>query len=145
MGKKRVKRDMIVYAIVSKEENTVYVGKTGAGNHYEAYKNSVRGRKMETKAFFEAADAKNAFPPMYLLSEGTVTEQEAYKHMVIWTRYFLDKGMVLLNYPGTQAYARDLLPKNQTIYDQLKDLPIERVLQDDYILVASYTRRKHRA
>ena len=141
MRRKRVKKDMIVYAIVSREENAVYVGKTGAGNHYEAYKNSVRGRKMETKQFFEAADEKKKFPPMYFLTAVTATEQGTYTYMVAWVRYFMERGMTLLNYPGTRDYAMDLLPKTERVYGEIKNLPMETVLAEDKLLVRSYKRR----
>jgi len=142
MGRrKRVVADHDIYAIVNQDEQIVYVWHTRCGNGYSAYKEHVRYRKCETKDYFQRCAEKNTYPPMYLLTTVTATPQGAFKYVVAWTRYFMDHDWTSLSYPKIQAYAKDLLPETEDIYNAIKELDFKDVLIDSSILVRSYKRR----
>lgn len=143
--KKQEPKEMAVYVLISQDGTTCYVGKTARGNEYNAYKEHVRFHKKETAEFFKAAEKSRCYPEMYLLTTVTATQEWAFRYCIAWTRYFLEHGISSLAYPMTQAYAWDLLPETEELYNEIKDMPLETVLDEANVLVASYKKKDKNA
>lgn len=134
-------RDIEVYCILFPETNQVFIGKNLAPNHYQSYKDHVRGRKPLTKNLFEAAKQTGNYPKMYLLNRLQSTETRAYRYIVAWTKFFTDKGFQVLGHTKTLDYATDLVDETQKIFDEFKDFSLSEITSEEHILVGNYTQK----
>lgn len=128
-----------IYLIHSPETNEVFVGKVRHPNSYQAYKDHVRGQKSPTKEFFQRVKETGNYPKMYLLELLETTETDAYGHLIVWTRYFSDAGFTVLAHKKNLDFSAELTEKNQKIFEEIKEIPLEKILSEDKILVKSYT------
>ena len=136
------KTNVEIYAILSPDGNEFYVGKIKNPNHYQAYKDHVRLRNYQTKNLFLRSMERGLFPKMYLLETINATKAESYAHCVVWTRYFLDKGLTPIAAQKTIDYATDLIDKNVNLYPQIKDTSINEIINDKRLLVSNYQFRQ---
>lgn len=134
-------RDIEVYCILFPETNQVFIGKNLAPNHYQSYKDHVRGRKPLTKDLFEAAKQTGNYPKMYLLNRLQSTETYAYRYIVAWTKFFVDKGFQVLGHTKTLDYATDLVDETQKIFDEFKGFSLSEITSEEKILVGNYTQK----
>lgn len=130
-----------VYVIVSQISNEFYVWKCQSGRLYENYKAHAAGRSISTKELFERSDKEAVFPKMYCLETLQTTERMAFRHIVAWTKYFIEHGFEPLAYDTIVAYAGDMVEYTQSVYDRIDLLPIEAVLAEDKCIVKQYKRR----
>ena len=137
-----VKKERIIYAILSPFDNQIYVGHTAKSAVKNHYKDHRILRNRQTKRMFVEAQKKTLVPKMYLLEELHTVIAEAYKHCVAWIKYFMKHGYISIAQETTNAYAETLLEDTRVIYDSIKDLPLEQVLSKERILVESI--RHHR-
>ena len=134
-------RDIEIYAIISPETNQVFIGKNRFPNHYQSYKDHTRLNKAPTKDLFLWASENQIFPLMYLLNRLETTETRAYRYIVAWTKFFLEKDFQVLSHQKTLDYASDLLEETQKIYDQIKDISLEEITSEERVLVSNYNQR----
>lgn len=140
-GNEKEKKTIKIYALKSEISKEIFVWKAEKTRLYQLYKVHVGKQNNQTKDLFERSELAGEYPKMYLLDTVTATEREAFRHCVAWTRYFSDKGFILLARKKILDYAVDLLPETQTIYDGIKDLPVEQVLTEEGLVVRNYRRK----
>lgn len=138
---KNPEKEIDIYVLISQISGEFYVGKTKMGNGYNAYKEHVRYRKVCTKDLFERSDQEKKFPRMYLLETVISSEKTAYRHCVAWVKYFAERNFTPLNKGDTLRYADDLLPETEAIFNKIKDVPLEEVLAENKLIVATYKKR----
>lgn len=141
MSKYEIK-NYTIYALVQGDE--VFVGKAQMGNHYQAYKDNINGKKTESKEFCQLCEATGGLPKMYRLEDVKTTDRGAYRHRLAWYRCFADHGYDVIAYPGTKEKLDDLQGDTLDIYNAAKELPLEAVLSKEELLVSNYQRATHR-
>lgn len=144
MPRKRYKNEKIdteIYVILSSNSNEFYIGKTKKPNHYQAYKDHARLKNVQTKELFSRAMDEGLPPKMYLLETINATKTEGYSRCVVWTKYFLDHGYSPIATRTTVDYANDLTDENLQIYSQIKDTFIEKIIDENNLLVSNYEPR----
>lgn len=144
MPRKRYKNEKIeteIYVILSSTTDEFYIGKTKKPNHYQAYKDHARLKNSQTKELFSRAIEEGLPPKMYLLETINATKTEGYARCVVWTKYFLDLGYSPIAAPTTVDYANDLTDENLHYFSQIKDIPIEKIIDEKNLLVANYEPR----
>lgn len=130
-----------IYVIVSKISNEFFVGKTKAGNAYNAYKDHVRLRNKQTKKLFMQSEEQENFPQMFILETLESTEQMAYRHCIAWTKYFMDRGLTPLSTATMAGYAEDMLEDTKEIYERISGLSMEEVLCEENLRVKNYQKK----
>ena len=139
---KNEKIDTEIYVILSPDNTEFYVGKTKKPNHYQAYKDHVRLKNAQTKNLFSRSIENGLAPKMYLLETINATKTEAYSHCVVWTKFFLHNYFSPIAAQTTIDYANDLNDENLKLYLQIKDIPIEKIINNETLLVSNYESRK---
>ncbi len=132
-----VKKERVIYAILSPFDKQIYVGhtlKSAVKNHYKDHR-ILRNR--QTKGLFQEAKNRSLIPQMYLLEELDTVAVDAYRHCVAWIKYFVEHGYRSIAQKTTNTYAETLLEDTRVIYDQIKNLPLEGVLSEEKLLVNS--------
>lgn len=131
-----------IYVFISSTDNQFFVGKTTAKTADVAYKYHATGKHMQTKDLFAEARENHKFPTMYLVEEVNVTPETAFGYCVAWTKYFIEKGFTPLASQTVLSYTEDLTKENETIYNCIKDVPIEAVLNNEHLLKDRYKEQK---
>lgn len=131
-----------IYALIDENTSTFFVWKCKYPNHYQAYIDHSRGKNSKTKDTFVRAHLTGIFPKMYSLDCLEMTGETAYCYTLAWTRYFIDKNYTSLSSPKFIEKAMDMSHTTQTIYDCIKNVPIEKVICGDHILVENHKIRK---
>jgi len=129
-------KQIVIYAILF-PANQIYVGKTlkhAVKNHY---KDHYILRNSLTKTLFAEAKSNALAPQMYLLEDLETTEAEAYKHCIVWNKYFIEKHFDCIAHAATREYAENLFEDAQKIYEQIRTIPLEEILCEEKILVSS--------
>lgn len=120
----------MIYALRHPTEAYVYIGKTSSPRLSAAYSDHICQRIDATSGFFDKAEER---PELYLLSTVTGTRSLAYKYVLAWIRIFKDGGFGLINPDGTLRHAAALKPDTQAIVDQLRQEPLEKILQRTHL------------
>lgn len=142
ISKSNEPKQVDVYVIISQEHNDFYVGKCKSGNGYQSYKNHVRGKIRQTRPLFIIAEHEQTYPKMYLLETREMTNETAYSYQIAWTKYFIDNGYKSLSTDDFIALSNIMSATTKTIYDYIRDEPVENVLNEEHILVRSYQKKR---
>lgn len=134
--------DIAVYCIVSPFGKEVFISKTGVHRLRKAYTEHHCERVAKTEALFKKAKEEKTLPLIYLLESQHMSQREAFRHCVAWTKYFLDHGYIQVSEDILTEYAQDLVPRTQALYDNIKDRPLEEVLTPIGGLFPNYNVRK---
>lgn len=134
--------DFAVYAILSPLENKrVYISRTRQNRIYKTYIEHYNLRVTKTKSVFAQAKAQNLLPPIYLLDASKISEKEAFRRCVAWTKYFLEHGYRQMTDDALTDYAADLVQNTKMYYNKIKDEPLEEILQPEGGLFPNYGKR----
>lgn len=120
----------MIYALRHPTEAYIYVGKTSSPRLSAAYSDHICQRVDATSGFFDKAEER---PELYLLSTVTGTRSLAYKYVLAWIWIFKDGGFGIINPDGTLRHAAALKPDTQAIVDQLREEPLEKILQRTHL------------
>jgi len=137
-------KEIDIYVIVSRISKDVFVWKTKSSNCYKAYKEHAAGRYARTKTLFVNSEIQGLFPYMYLLETLQTTDEVAFRHCIAWTKYFTNHGYISCSYKTVDRYSEDMNEDTLSIYDSIKNLPLEKVLNIDQIVVQKYKRQQKR-
>lgn len=120
----------MLYALLHPVEEYCYLGKTSSRRLSAAYSDHICQRIEATSGYFDKYEER---PKLHLLNTVEGSRSVAYKHLVAWTRIFMDAGYVPLNYDGTIRHAQTLKPDTQAIVDQIRQEPLEAILKRTYL------------
>lgn len=135
-------KEIDIYVIVSQIGNEVFVWKAKHPNSYQAYKDHTNHKFKQTKDLFERSEKEEKFPNLYVLETIITTQEEAFRHCVAWTKYFIEQGYTAISPSTLLNYTNDLLPETNEIYQRIKNLSVEEVLTTERVLVTDYKKRK---
>lgn len=130
-----------IYVIVSQISNEFFVGKTKAGNAYNAYKDHARFKNKQTKKLFMQSEKEKKFPQMYILESLEITEQMAFRHCIAWTKYFMDQGLTPLSTAMIVGYTDDMLEDTKDFYESIAPLRLNEVLSEEKLRVKNYQKK----
>lgn len=136
--KKRVVRDYKICAVVSTISKEFYVLKTYGEDPRWLYKHHAQQKSKLTREFFKRSREAESFPKMYLLTEVSETAQKAFNYEVVWTKYFAEHGYTPPENETMHSYIEDLTENNEKLYADIKDIPLEDVLNEKKLLVSHY-------
>ncbi len=135
--------DYMIYAIVSPfNDKKIYISKTRTHRLRKHYGEHVGLRVKKTETMFREAKKSNILPPIYALETDRISDKEAFRRCVAWTKYFQTHGFDQVTKDVLTEYASDLIEKTKTLYDEIKDLPLEQVLQPEGGLLPDYGSQK---
>lgn len=130
MSKKKAEaKEYVIYLLVSPiDDKKIYINKTYPHRLRKTYTEHLKLRVTKTKDMCSEAAGQDILPPIYFLEEGTMTPQEAFRHRVAWTRYFIDCGYEQITKDILTEYAMDLTPETEAYYKLIKSKSIIDIL-----------------
>lgn len=112
-------RHYYIYAILTLDEMTAYVGKSYAKNPRSRFTAHLRGELTGTRDDFSPGAWAGDRPEFCILEAVDCTGAKAYQHIVAWCHYFEEQGFALLMPAGTCSYADHMLPSTVQIYEEV--------------------------
>ncbi|MBQ3557516.1 MAG: hypothetical protein IJA11_06945 [Oscillospiraceae bacterium] len=129
MGSKQSKiRNYRIYALYNPSKRIAFVGKSYAKNLAPMYSKHLCGKNIYTNEHFGKTLPLVA-PKLSILEDVKGTYREAYHHLVAWVRVFLDADYTMIMQEGTVFYANSLHPTSQAIYNSIRTISLDVVLQ----------------
>lgn len=140
--KAEVMRDITIYVILSPfNEKAFYISKTGSDRLRKTYAEHYGLRIAKTKTLFSRAKELNLLPAIYVLKTAKMSDRDAFRRCVAWTKYFLEKGFSQISADILTEYANDLTESTKEFYEKIKDEPLDEVLQPDGGVLPNYGKR----
>lgn len=136
--------DIAIYVILFPANKQCYVWKTPVSNLKTTYKRHYNGGNAKTKTSFMEAKQQGDMPPMYILKQLQTTQEEAFLHCIAWTKYFQKREFNSLSGEFINQYAENLGEETRAIYDEIKDIPIEKICVPGKDLFPNYGRGRQR-
>ena len=131
--------DFVIYVIVSPiDEKKIYISQTGQHRLRKHYTEHVNLRVPKTEKMFSSAIEAGELPPIYILEANRISKKEAGRRCVAWLKYFLDHGYSQCTEDNLTAFANDLLDQTKQTYDQIKEIPLDEILQPDGGVLRDY-------
>lgn len=142
MKQKKTEEKIEIYLILSQVDKEFYIWKTKWPNSYQAYKDHANLRYGRTKPLFEKSESLKKYPKMYILENITATGEQAYRHCIAWTKYFIEHGYQPLSNDKIVGYTEDLLEETSEIFESICETPLDEVLCKEHVRVENFSRRE---
>lgn len=109
--------ERIIYAIVNPITNEFIVNHVQINGLYDVYKHNHMELRYKTAESIRKLKKQGLKPCCFVLETVKSTKVEAYKHVIVWTKIFLENGYINLDTGNVIDYANDLFEKNQELYN----------------------------
>ena len=102
------------------------------------FRQHCAGDRNYTNVCFSKLKQDGLHPCLTILREVKCTKSEAYKHVVAWTKLFVDAGFEPLNTGAILDYIEEFKHKSQAIYDEIKDVNLSEICSCNACVVSNY-------
>ena len=106
------------------------------------FRQHCAGERYQTKACFMLLKEQGFHPCLTILEEVKCTQVEAYKHVIAWTKIFVDAGYISLNTGNIMNYIEDLYENSAAIYEANRKKNITEICSCKSCLVSNYKYKK---
>ena len=130
-----------VFVLMHPFTKEFYVGYTLSHNMRSTYKDHYIEVKYKTADMVSALKRNGLKPCCFELETLECSKVEAYNHIVVWTKIFLENGFQNLDKGSTICYANDLLDKNVPLYEERKKTPLDELIDCKNCLFPDYGRK----
>lgn len=137
----RIKKDRMIYLIKHPTTKEFYIGHTLSHNARSTYKDHYTEAKYKTAQMIYELKSTGQKPCFFELETLNCTAVQAYRHVIVWTKYFLEEGYINLDTGAVVEYADDLLPENISLYKEKKKNNIKEITACENCLFADYGRK----
>ena len=126
-GQNRTYGVFAVIADTPEDGQIVHIWRTRTVNLRKVLGNYRRSNGIATPLFVDGASTE-----IYLLETMEADLATVYRHIVAWTRHFLEQDYDVLTYPATYEAAYDLKPETDAIYQKISEISIPELLKQPY-------------
>lgn len=116
-----------IYALYDPCQRLAFLGKSYTKDLAPMYSKHLCGKNIYTKEHF-GKTLPQIVPQLAILESVTGTYRDGYRHLVAWTRFFLDAGYTMIMQESTIFYAESLHFSTKAIYDAISTEPLDTVL-----------------
>lgn len=129
--KKRCFIYLLLLDAVTDEDPYFFVGKTFSNAISKTYSKHIHRGYATTKNVF----TPETRPKLYILQDILLTEAEAYRYIIGYTRFFLQNKLgECLNYEGTVWQSEYMKPETEIIYQAISKESVEELLRRTYVV-----------
>jgi len=107
----------------------------------KTYAEHYIGNQWRTESVVRKLKSAGLKPCCFELETLSCTEVEAYRHIVVWTKIFIEKGLSNLDKGTVVYYANELLPVNISLYEERKNESFDSLLACSNCLFPDYGRK----
>lgn len=137
-----IKKDRTIYLIKHPTTKEFYIGHTLSHNVRSTYKDHYIETKYKTTNMIRELKKTRQKPCSFALETINCTAVQAYRYVIVWTKIFLEKGYINLDTGAVIDYTSDLLPENLPLYEERKNINLDKFIVCENCLFPNYGRRK---
>lgn len=120
------KENRIIYVLLSPTEKFFYINHCLKSSIKETYRHNFKGRRTSSKYFIEKISPQR--PCIFILENIYTTKSDAYNHLLIWIKVFIENGYKSFNNQKSIARAERLNFYNSTLYEKKRNENLEEFL-----------------
>lgn len=136
------KENRTIYILLNPLSNEFYIGHCKSTLIKDVFKQHYYGERFYTKESFYNLKKQGLHPCLFLLENIYSSKVEAYKHVIVWTKIFLENGYTSLNQGNILDYINSLHDKNIVLYNDRKEIAINDICNCEICKVSNYGRKK---
>lgn len=137
----KVVKDRIIFLMRSPLSKEFFVGHCEPDSLMPIFRQHWAGQRYATEACFTALKKQGIHPCLTILEEVHCTQVQAFRHVIAWTKIFVDGGYVSLNNGNVMDYIEDMYEDSEAIYLLNKGKNISEICSCDACLVTNYGRK----
>lgn len=107
-----------IYAIINPITKEFYISHCRSDLIIDVFKDHYHGQRYQTQKSFLELKHQNQHPCLFILEEINTTKVEAYKHVIAWTKIFIENEYTPLNTGNILHYIEDLHDDSLNIYNK---------------------------
>lgn len=134
--------DRTIYVIKSPLSDDCFIGHCRKDLLMSVYRHHKYCERNATRSLCEGLSNQELHPCLFIIETVNCTKVEAYKHVVVWVKIFIDAGYHVLNSGETISSGGDLLDENIKRYEDRKATDVAKILQCNNCIVQTYNRKK---
>ena len=134
---KEIKKQ-VIFLLRSPKSKEFYVGHCQPNSLMPVFRQHWSGDRNYTDKCFLELKKEGLHPCLTVLEEVYLTDVEAYKHEIAWTKILVDAGYKNLNTGNIECYMEDMFGETLSAYEQNKDSDIDEICDCKSCLVSIY-------
>ena len=111
----------VIYVLINPKTREFYVNHSTEKGLKDAYRHHHYGLRYKTADSFVKLKQEGQKPCCFVLEKLNTTKVDAYNHVIVWTKIFIENDYINLDKGNVVDYANDLFDANQVLYDSLKN------------------------
>lgn len=131
----------VIYLLRSPKSKEFFVGHCQPNSLMPVFRQHWSGDRNYTDKCFLDLKKEGLHPCLTVLEELPLTDVEAYKRVIAWTKIFVDAGYKNLNTGNIECYMEDMFGETLSAYEQNKDSDIDEICDCKSCLVSNYGRK----
>lgn len=117
----------VIYVLINPKTREFYVNHSTEKGLKDAYRHHHYGLRYKTADSFVKLKQEGQKPCCFVLEKLRTTKVDAYNHVIVWTKIFIENDYINLDKGNIIDYANDLFDANQVLYDSLKNTNIKEL------------------
>ena len=131
----------VIYLLRSPKTKEFFIGHCSPDSLMPTFRQHCAGDRNYTDECFPALKKEGLHPCLTILEEVFSTKVMAYRHVVAWTKIFVDAGYVSLNTGNILDYIEDLHEDSYRVYDINRLSNLSKICDCSACLVSNYARK----
>lgn len=132
--------DYAIYLILAPGGKKFYIGHCRVKAVRETYRHNLKKRREWTRGFIEAIEPQR--PCLFVLETVSGNQYDIKRHIVAWTKIFLEDGYESYNHPSLIEMTENLYIDTNTLYRERRERDIQQILSCKNCVVPQYSRKK---
>lgn len=133
-------QERIIFILLNPENKEFFIGYTLPQRIRKTYCLHYIGNIYKTKNTIERLKTKGLKPCCFQLETVNCSAVQAYRHIIVWTKIFMEQGYINLDTGTVVDYASELLPENIPLYEERKNINLEEMTSCKNCLFPDYGR-----
>lgn len=135
-------KERLIYLMRSPLTKEFFISHCEPDSLLPIYRQHCAGKRYYTNVCISELEQQGLRPCLTILGKVKCTQVEAYRHVVAWTKLFVDAGFVPLNTGNILDYIEDLLDSTKVIYEKIKDVNFNEICDCKACEVSNYGRKR---
>lgn len=133
-------KERTIFVLKNPNTKEFFIGHSLTHNMRSTYKDHYIEIKYKTENIVRELKSKGLKPCCFELETINCTAVQAYRHIIVWTKIFMEQGYINLDTGTVIDYASDLLPENISLYEERKNINLEEITSCKNCLFPNYGR-----
>ena len=117
----------VIYVLINPKTKEFYVNHSTEKGLKDAYRHHHYGLRYKTADSFSKLKEEGQKPCCFVLEKLSTTKVDAYNHVIVWTKIFIESNYINLDKGNIIDYVNDLFETNHVLYESLRNTNIKEL------------------